>query len=202
VLVLENRKELQLTTEDCKYFQTREDATNPGQKSYEITLEVLVRATLRKRPQRIIVGEIRGPEAYYALEAWTTGHEGSLCTIHSNSGIEALSRLESLAARSGQVDSSGVRSLIASAVDIVIQLQAEEGGGRQVREVIQVLHPYKYRHDDPDLQQRVEDLQEGPYWQDIRPEISSLHLYTSPSRNKPAKKVNDIVPIIGRGPEE
>lgn len=200
VIVLENRKELQLATEDCKYFQTREDATNPGQKSNEITLEVLVRATLRKRPQRIIVGEVRGPEAYYALEAWTTGHEGSLCTIHSNSAVEALSRLESLAARSGQVDSSGVRSLIASAVDIVVQLQAEEGGSRRVREVIQVLHPYKYRQDDEDLQKRIQALKEGPYWQDVRQEISALQLYTSSSRREPAYKTNEIIPIIGRGP--
>lgn len=201
VLVLENRKELQIQTEDCKYFQTREDPTNPGHKDNEITLEVLVRATLRKRPRRIIVGEIRGAEAYYALEAWNTGHEGSLCTIHANSGIEALARLESLASRAGQVDHSGVRRLIGSSVDIIIQLHMDEQGKRMVREVVQVLHPYKYRNDDPFISSRVEELREGPYWQEIRDDVVALQLYRSPGRGQPAVRVSEIVPIIGRGPD-
>ena len=201
VLVLENSKELQIRTEDCKYFQTREDPTNPGHKDNEITLEVLVRATLRKRPRRIIVGEIRGAEAYYALEAWNTGHEGSLCTVHANSGIEALARLESLASRAGQVDAQGVRRLIGSSVDIIIQLQMDERGKRTVREVVQVLHPYKYRTDDPLLVSRVEELQQGPYWQELRDGTVALQLYQSAGRGQPAVKVNDLVPIIGRGPD-
>lgn len=196
VLVLENRKELQLETEDCKYFQTREDPTVPGER--DITLEVLVRATLRKRPQRIIIGEVRGPEAYYALEAWNTGHEGSLCTVHSNSAVEAIARLESLASRAGQIDSVGIRRLLAGAVDIVIQLQMDPASGKRVvREVLQVLHPFKC---DPSVD--MQELAESDNWQEIRDEISSLYLYRSFAPGQPAERVEKIVPIVGRGPRE
>lgn len=196
VLILENRKELQIETEDCKYFQTREDATNPGSGDRDITLEVLVRATLRKRPQRIIVGEVRGPEAYYALEAWNTGHEGSLCTVHANSAVEAVSRLESLASRAGQVDGTGIRRLLAGAVDIIIQLQMDpESGRRAVREVVQVLHPFKCR---PDVD--LKKLSESPNWQQIREEVSCVYLYRAPHPGAEAERADDYVPIVGRGP--
>jgi Flp pilus assembly CpaF family ATPase len=200
VLILENRKELQIKTDDCKYFQTREDATNPGSGDNEITLEVLVRSTLRKRPRRIIVGEIRGREAYDALEAWNTGHEGSFCTIHANSAPEAISRLESLAARAGTLDAQGVRNLIAGAVDIVIQLNLDPlSGKRSVTEVIQVLHDFKYDRSRKDLRDEVDGLKNEGSLRHLREEIEILTLYRR--KEGTLVKENNPIPIQGRGPQ-
>lgn len=201
ILVLENRKELQIETDDCKYFQTREDPTRPGSGEGDITLAVLVRATLRKRPRRIIIGEVRGSEAYDALDAWNTGHEGSLCTIHANSAVEAIARLESLAGRAGQLDPTGVRRLIGGAVDIVVQLNLDESTGkRSVTEVIQVLHEFKFNRSDKEIVERVNEMRRNGDWQQIRDEIAFQQLYARREKGGPARPVNKFLPILGRGP--
>jgi pilus assembly protein CpaF len=202
VLILENRKELQIATDDCKYFQTREDPTRPGSGDNDITLDVLVRSTLRKRPRRIIVGEVRGAEAYDALDAWNTGHEGSLCTIHANSAAEAIARLESLAGRSGQLDPIGIRRLIGGAVDIIVQLQLDEATGRRtVLEVIQVLHEFKFNRSDSAVANRVEEMKGDGRWQQIRDEVAYQQLYSRRDGEAVASRINDILPIVGRGPQ-
>ena len=202
VLILENRKELQIATDDCKYFQTREDPTQPGAGDNDITLAVLVRATLRKRPRRIIIGEVRGSEAYDALDAWNTGHEGSLCTIHANSAVEAVARLESLAGRAGQLDPVGVRRLIGGAVDIIVQLDLDETTGkRAVTEVIQVLHEFKFNRSDREIVDRVNEMHRGGKWQQIRDEISFQQLYARQGKGQSASRVNSLLPIVGRGPQ-
>lgn len=199
VLVLENRKELQIQTEDCKYFQTREDPTRPGSGDSDITLDVLIRATLRKRPKRIIVGEVRGSEAYDALEAWNTGHEGSLCTIHANSAPEAVTRLESLASRSGQLDPVGVRRLIASSVDVILQINLDDASGRRaVVEVVQVIHPFKFAYSDKVAKQRWDALIKKGALRQMRDELYVLPLYEWVSGK--LQKVESFFPIAGRGP--
>lgn len=196
VLVLENRKELQIETLDCKYFQTREDPTKPGDD--DITLEVLVRAMLRKRPRRIIVGEVRGPEAYWALSAWNTGHEGSMCTIHASSAPAAINRLETLASSAGQLKGEELQSLIADAVDIVVQVELDPyTGQRRVREVIEVLHPHKYSQLDPEVLEQVKRLSDEQKIRALRGEIWILPLYQR-DREGRLLRLSDIVPIEGR----
>lgn len=202
VLILENRKELQIETEDCKYFQTREDPTRPGSGDNDITLDVLIRATLRKRPRRIIVGEVRGAEAYDALEAWNTGHEGSLCTVHANSAPEAVNRLESLATRSGQMEPRGIRRLIASSVDVIIQIHLDDATGRRAAvEVVQVLHPFKFPYSDEAARNRWNALLKSGALRQMSDEVYVLPLYEWDRSSGGLKKVERYFPIAGRGPQ-
>lgn len=93
-----------------------------------ITLEQLLRSALRMRPDRLIVGECRGPEVYCLLQALNTGHAGSMATIHANSSREALYRLESLALLSaGNVQADAIRRYICSAIDCIVFLKKAQG---------------------------------------------------------------------------
>lgn len=106
----------------------------------DITIRDLIRLCLRARPDRIIVGELRGPEAYDFLDAMNTGHDGSLCTIHASSARKALSRLESLIRMSptaANLPLPNMRSEIASALDYVIY-QSRLGGVRAPQEVLAI----------------------------------------------------------------
>tara|TARA_Y100000768_G_scaffold388748_1_gene386786 strand:+ start:8776 stop:9807 length:1032 start_codon:yes stop_codon:yes gene_type:complete len=99
----------------------------------------LVKNTLRMRPDRIIVGEVRGAEAFDMLQAMNTGHDGSMCTLHANSPVEALARLENLFLFAGfEVPVNTVRKQISSAVDFIIQLDRNENGERIVSEVLEL----------------------------------------------------------------
>lgn len=110
VIILEDTRELQCAAEDCITLRTK-----PG----IVSLTDLVRSTLRLRPDRIIVGEVRGPEALDMLKAWNTGHPGGITTVHANSGRAALYRLEQLVQ---EAVVSVPRRLIAEAVDILVFL--------------------------------------------------------------------------------
>lgn len=101
----------------------------------EVTLRDLVRSTLRLRPDRIIVGEVRGPEALDLLKAWNTGHPGGITTLHANSATGALTRLEQLAAEATAQPASG---LIAEAVDAVV-FMTRSGGERRVDDAVRIL---------------------------------------------------------------
>src|SRR5207249_7329000 len=102
----------------------------------EITTRDLVRNALRMRPDRIIIGECRGPEALDMLQAMNTGHEGSLTTVHANDTREALSRLEIMVGMAGfDLPIWVIRRQVASAVHIVIQLSRLLGGARKVVKV-------------------------------------------------------------------
>ena len=99
----------------------------------EITLDDHLRSTLRKRPDRIIIGECRGPEAYTMLEAMNTGHEGSITTIHANDPQSALTRLVTLVKQGDPTLSEDtIRSKIASAIDLVVQVQRLSDGSRRI----------------------------------------------------------------------
>lgn len=100
-----------------------------------LTLRDLVRSTLRLRPDRIIVGEVRGSEALDLLKAWNTGHPGGLTTLHANSARGALSRLEQLA---GEGTARAPSELIAEAVDVIV-FMSRAGGQRRVEEAVRVL---------------------------------------------------------------
>lgn len=102
----------------------------------EITLDDHLRSTLRKRPDRIIIGECRGAEAYTMLEAMNTGHEGSLTTIHANDPQSALTRLVTLVKQGDPtLSEETIRSKIASALDLVVQVQRLSDGSRRITSI-------------------------------------------------------------------
>jgi P-type conjugative transfer ATPase TrbB len=126
VVVIEDTKELQCPAEDRVELLTK--ATDPP-----VTMTDLLRVTLRLRPDRIVVGEVRGPEALALLKAWNTGHPGGVATVHANSAADALHRLEDLA---GEASATVPRRAIASAVNVVAFIERTPGvPGRQVSTV-------------------------------------------------------------------
>jgi type IV secretion system protein TrbB len=125
VVILEDTRELNCAAEDCVKLRTK-----PG----VATLADLVRSTLRLRPDRIIVGEVRGAEALDMLKAWNTGHPGGLATIHANSARAALYRIEQLVQ---EAVVTVPRRLIAEAIDILVFLDGR-GSARRVTEVARV----------------------------------------------------------------
>ena len=103
-----------------------------------VTIRDLLKATLRHRPDRIIVGEVRGGEAFDLLQALNTGHAGSLATIHANSAEQALARFASCVVQSGvELPYQAVRTQIADATDLVLHL-GRDRGRRVVQELIRV----------------------------------------------------------------
>ena len=106
----------------------------------EVTIRDLVRNSLRMRPDRIIVGEVRGKEAFDMLQAMNTGHEGSLTTLHSNSVSDALNRLETMMLMNEmEIPVSAVRGYIENAIDIVIQIDRLSDGRRKVTSISEVI---------------------------------------------------------------
>jgi pilus assembly protein CpaF len=106
----------------------------------EVTIRQLVRNALRMRPDRIVVGEVRGAEALDMLMALNTGHEGSLTTVHANSPEDALRRVETLALMAGiGLPHSAVRDQVASALDLVVHQSRTADGGRRVEAVAEVV---------------------------------------------------------------
>lgn len=133
VVTLEDAAELRLQQPHVIPLETR--PPNLEGKG-EVTLRDLLRNALRMRPDRIIIGEVRGPEALDLLQALNTGHRGSLTTVHANSPFDALSRLETMAMTAGVgLPSRVVREQIAQAVDILAHLERNARGERRVAEL-------------------------------------------------------------------
>jgi pilus assembly protein CpaF len=134
VVLIEDTAELQIDRPNLVRFEARrEQAGLPA-----VTIRELLRATLRHRPDRIIVGEVRGGEAYDLLQALNTGHAGTLSTIHANSAEQALARFSSCVVQSGiELPYQAVRYQIADAIDLVLHL-ARHDGRRLVRELIRI----------------------------------------------------------------
>ena len=105
----------------------------------EVTLRSLVRNALRMRPDRIIVGEVRGPEVFDMLQAMNTGHEGSLTTVHANSPEDALRRLENLVLLGGfELGSGAIRELLGAAFDLLVHTTRFLDGSRRVTSIQEV----------------------------------------------------------------
>lgn len=105
----------------------------------EVTMRDLVKNCLRMRPERIIVGEVRGPEAFDLLQAMNTGHDGSMGTVHANNPREALSRMENMIAMGGlNLPQKAVREQIASAVNVIVQVQRLRDGSRKTTHVTEI----------------------------------------------------------------
>lgn len=136
IVTIEDSAELQLKQDHVVRLETRPpNIEGKGQ----ITQRDLVRNTLRMRPDRIIVGEVRGGEALDMLQAMNTGHDGSLSTIHANSARDALSRLETMVLMAGMdLPERAIREQIASAVHVVLQLARLSDGSRKVVNVSEI----------------------------------------------------------------
>jgi pilus assembly protein CpaF len=130
VVTIEDTAELQLQQRHV----AKMEAMTPGPEGdEEVTMRDMVRNSLRMRPDRIIVGECRGPEVLDMLQAMNTGHEGSMTTVHANSSREALARIELMAALAGiDIPVWSVRKLVASSINIVVQVARLTGGRRKV----------------------------------------------------------------------
>lgn len=137
IVTIEDTAELQLKHDHVVRLETRPpNADGHG----EITARDVVRNALRMRPDRLILGEIRGTEVLDVLTAMNTGHDGSMTTVHANSALDALLRFETLVGFTGtRVPGSTLRQVICSAVDVVIQLVRDADGRRYVSEVLEVV---------------------------------------------------------------
>ncbi len=138
IVTIEDAAELQLQQDHVVSLEAR--PPNIEGKG-EVRIRELVRNALRMRPDRIIVGEVRGAETVDMLQAMNTGHEGSLTTIHANSPRDALSRLETLVMTAGvELPLRAIREQIASAFDLLIQIARLVDGSRRITHITEVLH--------------------------------------------------------------
>jgi pilus assembly protein CpaF len=136
VITCEDACELQLQQPHVVRLETRPpNLEGVG----EITMRDLIKNCLRMRPERIIVGEVRGPEAFDLLQAMNTGHDGSMGTVHANNPREAITRMENMIAMGGlNLPSAAVREQIASAVNVIIQVQRLRDGSRKTTHVTEI----------------------------------------------------------------
>ncbi|SFR98416.1 pilus assembly protein CpaF [Agrococcus baldri] len=137
IITIEDAVELQLQQEHVVRLESRpQNIEGKG----EITIRDLVRNSLRMRPDRIVVGEVRGGETLDMLQAMNTGHDGSLSTVHANSPRDAIARLETLVLMAGmELPLRAIREQISSAVDVIVQLSRLRDGTRRVTAVTEVV---------------------------------------------------------------
>ncbi len=137
IITCEDAAELQLQQPHVVRLETRPpNLEGEGQ----VTMRDLVRNCLRMRPERIIVGEVRGPEAFDLLQAMNTGHDGSMGTLHANNPREGLSRLESMITMGGfALPSRTIREMIVASVDVVIQAARLRDGSRKITHITEVM---------------------------------------------------------------
>lgn len=137
LIVIEDASELKINTDHVVFFETK--APDPMGKG-GVTVRDLVRSALRLRPDRIIVGEVRGPEALDLITAMNTGHGGSMGTTHANTPYDGLVRLETLSMMGDtQVPATAIRRQIAAAIHIVVQIKRLNDGTRKVTNITEVI---------------------------------------------------------------
>ncbi|MGH6939241.1 CpaF family protein [Hypericibacter sp.] len=160
IVTIEDAAELQLQQPHVVRLETR-PANLEGEG--EITMRDLVKNALRMRPDRIILGEVRGSEAVDMLQAMNTGHEGSMSTIHANRPREALTRLENMVGMAGiNLPAKAVRTQVSAAIDIIVQISRMRDGVRRITHVVEVvgmegdviitqdLFTYEFEGEEPD----------------------------------------------------
>ena len=126
-IIIEDTGEIQCTAENYVQYHT----------SIEVSMTMLLKTTLRMRPDRILVGEVRGEEALDLLDAWNTGHPGGAATLHADSAQEGLVRLKSLVSRNKSAPSE-IEPLIGAAVHVVVHIAKTPDGSRRVQEILEV----------------------------------------------------------------
>jgi pilus assembly protein CpaF len=150
IVVIEDARELQLQREHVVQLEAR-PADSKGKGA--VSIRDLFKATLRMRPDRIVLGEIRGGEALDLIQAMTSGHGGCLTTVHATYPIDTLNRLETMALMSGvELPLVALRSQLASAVDIIVQTSRLRDGSRKVTHITEVTGS------DPKLGYRIKDI--------------------------------------------
>ena len=137
IVTCEDTAELQLQQPHVVRLETRPpNLEGAGQ----VTMRDLVRNCLRMRPDRIVVGEVRGPEAFDLLQAMNTGHDGSMGTLHANSPREALARIESMIMTGGlSLPSRTIREMICSSVDVIVQTMRLRDGSRRITHITEIV---------------------------------------------------------------
>ena len=137
IITCEDSAELRLQQPHVVRLETRPpNLEGKGQ----VTMRDLVRNCLRMRPERIIVGEVRGAEAFDLLQAMNTGHDGSMGTLHANSPREAISRIESMVTMGGfSLPTKAIREMIANAIDVVVQTQRLRDGSRRITHLSELI---------------------------------------------------------------
>ena len=137
IITIEDAQELRLHQEHVINLETRTVSYNSGN---EITIRDLVINALRMRPDRIIIGECRGKEAFDMLQAMNTGHDGSLTTLHANGVNDALNRLETMVLMSGlEIPVKAVREYMENAIDIVVNIERMADGKRKITNISEVV---------------------------------------------------------------
>lgn len=136
IITCEDAAELQLQQPNVRRLETR---PNNSEGSGEIPMFQLVKASLRHRPERIIIGEVRGPEAFDLIQAMNTGHDGSMGTVHSNSPREAISRMESLIAMGGlNLPAKQLREQICNSINVIVQATRLRDGSRKITHITEI----------------------------------------------------------------
>ena len=175
IITIEDSRELQIQNkQNLISLQTRNaNSSNKGQ----ITIKDLIRNSLRMRPDRIIVGEVRSDETVDMLQAMSTGHDGSLSTAHANSAKDMISRLETMVLRSGEkIPIEAVRRMINSSIEILIHLDRVDSKRRRVIEVaemikdnsgdliIKSLYKYNYKTDKIEFSDKLTNRDKLERW--------------------------------------
>ena len=170
IIVIEDSSELQIEYEHLVFFETRM-ANELGQGA--VNIQDLLKSSLRLRPDRIIVGEVRGGEALELIQAMNTGHKGCLGTVHANSAGDAIVRLEALAqGADSQLSEKALQHQISSAIDIIVQISRYQDGSRRIgsiSEVLGVSDKGVYKTQDIYLLSRLVKKADGKYAGQILP---------------------------------
>lgn len=157
VLLIEDTSEIQIRQRNLVRCEARR--AQPGVS--EVSIRDLVKQALRHRADRLVVGEVRGPEAWDLLQAMNTGHAGTISTIHANSASRALERLRSLVAMAGVgINDGAVARMVASSIDMLVQIERSYDGFRRVTEILQV-NRYVASEDAYDFTQLFRETREG-----------------------------------------
>lgn len=138
LLIIEDAAELQIHTEHVVNFETRK--ADPSRGIKEVTIRDLVESSLRLRPDRVIVGEVRGTEALDLINAMSTGHDGSMGTVHANNPVDACTRLETLCLMGDtKIPPDAIRKMIGSAMQVIVQCSRYHDGGRRTSHISEIL---------------------------------------------------------------
>lgn len=138
LLIIEDAAELQVKAEHVVNFETRK--ADPTRGTTEVTIRELVISAMRLRPDRIIVGEVRGEEALDLIQVMNTGHDGSMGTVHANNPVDACTRLETLCLMGDiKIPPDAIRKMVASAMQIIVQCSRYHDGGRRTSHISEVI---------------------------------------------------------------
>jgi len=138
LLIIEDAAELQIHAEHVVNFETRK--ADPTHGTTEVTIADLVISAMRLRPDRIIVGEVRGPEALDLIQVMNTGHDGSMGTVHANNPEDACTRLETLCLMGDtKVPAEAIKKMVGSAMQLIVQCSRYHDGGRRTSHISEIL---------------------------------------------------------------